>query len=233
MERAKACFGVALAVWVGATACTSKDSLIDDGSAGMGAQSAGGSAGKGGSAGAHAGTGASAGTPPSNGGSSVGGGSGTGGSSRGGSGGSAAGAGAGAGGAAVGGGAGGSGGDGASSGAADGGTSGSAVGGTSGASGASGSSGACSDVTTLDECEARTDCHSVFHDPGTCGCGKVGCCAKFSACADGDQADCEGKSLSCGAMTPYCEKPAFVVSFRGACFEGCVQPKDCAATTPT
>ncbi len=230
MEPAKACAWAAFAVWAGATACTSKDSLIDDGASGMGAQSAGGSSGKGGGAGAQAGAGAKAGSPASGGSSAGGGESGKGGSSQGGAGGSGASSGstsgsggamAGAGGAAVGGG---SGGDGGSSGAADGGTGGSSGAGTGGGAGASG---ACSEVTVLADCEARTDCHSVYQDPGTCGCASVGCCAKFSRCVDGDRADCEGKALSCDAVTPFCEEPAFVVSYSGFCYEGCVKPKDC------
>ena len=84
----------------------------------------------------------------------------------------------------------------------------------------------CSSVTTLSDCEARTDCHSVFMDPGTCGCGAPGCCAHFSSCADGDKANCKGPAL-CRAATPFCELP-FVVSYTGTCYEGCVNMKDCA-----
>jgi hypothetical protein len=193
----------------------------------MGAHSAGAPAGNGGG-GTHGGAGPSAGSPGSGGGSAGAGMPGTGGSGRGGSGGSGAGAGAVAGSVAAAGGAalgGGSGADGGSSGAVDGGASGS-----SGA-GSGGASGACSEVAVLADCEARTDCHSVFQDPGTCGCGSVGCCAKFARCADGDHADCEGKSLSCDALTPFCEDPTYVVSYSGFCYEGCVKPKDCAGAT--
>ncbi|HWP07853.1 MAG TPA: Hint domain-containing protein, partial [Polyangiaceae bacterium] len=215
-----------------ATACTSKDSLIDDGASGMGTQSPGGTSGKGGGSGAQAGAGAKAGSSASGGSSAGAGAAGQGGSSQGGSGGSGASAGsdagsgsggaaAGAGGAAMGGG---SGGDGGSSGAADGGSSGNPGAGTGGGGGASGP---CSEVTVLADCEARTDCHSVYQDPGTCGCASVGCCAKFSRCVDGDKADCEGKGLSCEALTPLCDDPAFVVSYSGSCYEGCVKPKDC------
>jgi hypothetical protein len=88
---------------------------------------------------------------------------------------------------------------------------------------------ACSDMTTLEECEARVTCHSVFQDPGTCGCASVGCCAQFQRCADGATADCQGGAgVSCGAMTPRCESPAYVVSYTATCFEGCVAPKECA-----
>ena len=91
----------------------------------------------------------------------------------------------------------------------------------------------CSMVETLEACEQRTDCHSVFEDPGTCGCAGVGCCAKFSRCADNDLADCTGADVMCEAPTPYCENPAFVNSFSGFCYEGCVDPKDCAPAPPT
>jgi hypothetical protein len=84
----------------------------------------------------------------------------------------------------------------------------------------------CSMVTTLADCELRNDCHSVFVDPGTCGCAVSGCCAKFSRCADGDKAMCSGMPL-CRVATPFCEAP-YVVSYSGTCYEGCVNKKDCA-----
>jgi hypothetical protein len=84
----------------------------------------------------------------------------------------------------------------------------------------------CADVTTELECEARTDCHSVFVDPGTCGCAAVGCCARFQRCAGGDKAMCRG-TPACDALAPFCEGPAFVVSYTNACYEGCVRAKDC------
>jgi hypothetical protein len=85
---------------------------------------------------------------------------------------------------------------------------------------------ACATVTTLAQCEARTDCHSVFVDPGTCGCGSPGCCEHFSRCVDGDKAKCSGSPV-CTIATPFCEG-TFVVSYTGSCYEGCVQQKDCA-----
>lgn len=87
----------------------------------------------------------------------------------------------------------------------------------------------CAEIATLEECEASPYCHSVFEDPGTCGCATIGCCAHFARCADGDKADCVGASVDCEAMTPFCESPAYVVSAAGTCYEGCVDPKDCAA----
>jgi hypothetical protein len=106
--------------------------------------------------------------------------------------------------------------------------SGSGQGGSSaGSSGAAGSR-SCSDITSFDECEARSDCHSVFEDPRTCSCALLGCCTHFARCAEGDKADCEGRSVSCDIVTPYCEAPAYVVSAAGSCYEGCVDPKDCA-----
>jgi hypothetical protein len=84
----------------------------------------------------------------------------------------------------------------------------------------------CSSATTLDACEARTDCHSVFQDPGTCGCAASGCCAKFSFCAAGDQATCTGTPV-CKSLAPFCESP-YVVAYAGSCYEGCVKKTDCA-----
>jgi hypothetical protein len=84
----------------------------------------------------------------------------------------------------------------------------------------------CSQLTTQVACDARSDCHSVFEDPGTCGCAASGCCARFKSCADGGQADCVGPAL-CDLATPNCESP-YVVSYRGSCFEGCVKDSTCA-----
>ena len=85
----------------------------------------------------------------------------------------------------------------------------------------------CANVATLAACDARTDCHSVFVDPGTCGCNAVGCCARFSRCADGGKALCKGTPI-CQIATPYCEAPANVVSYTASCYEGCVRPRECA-----
>jgi hypothetical protein len=81
-------------------------------------------------------------------------------------------------------------------------------------------------VTTLDQCEARLDCHSVFVDPRTCSCALAGCCEHFNRCADGDKAKCSGMP-TCTIATPFCEGD-FVVSYTDTCYEGCVQKKDCA-----
>jgi hypothetical protein len=85
----------------------------------------------------------------------------------------------------------------------------------------------CAQETTKDACDARPDCHSVFVDPGTCGCAAAGCCAHFSACADGAQATCKAPTLLCRIATPYCEAP-YVVSYTSNCYEGCVQSTACA-----
>jgi hypothetical protein len=84
----------------------------------------------------------------------------------------------------------------------------------------------CSDVTTQAECDARSDCHSVFVDPGDCGCAASGCCARFQSCADGDQANCDGP-VACRMALPHCEPP-YIVSVQGSCYEGCVKQTDCA-----
>jgi len=86
----------------------------------------------------------------------------------------------------------------------------------------------CSLRVTQEACDASAECHSVFVDPGTCDCAQAGCCARFERCADGDLADCTGANIACLIPTPYCEDPAYVVSYTGACYEGCVVPSDCA-----
>lgn len=88
----------------------------------------------------------------------------------------------------------------------------------------------CADVTTQEGCDSRIDCHSVFRDANVCGCAAPGCCMEFAHCADGDQADCQGKDVSCDARTPVCG-PELVTSYSGFCYEGCVNPNDCAAPT--
>ena len=84
----------------------------------------------------------------------------------------------------------------------------------------------CGQVTTQAECDGRSDCHSVFVDPGTCGCAGAGCCAHFSTCAAGGHANCTGPA-QCDMATPHCEAP-YVVSYTGICFEGCVRQSECA-----
>jgi hypothetical protein len=91
----------------------------------------------------------------------------------------------------------------------------------------------CNSIESLAECETRTDCHSVFVDSGGCNCPQAGCCARFKHCADNDLADCTGANVNCEVVTPHCESPAYVVSHSGTCYEGCVQPKDCAPSPPT
>lgn len=92
--------------------------------------------------------------------------------------------------------------------------------------GAGGTGGACSAVTTLEACDARSDCHSVFTDPHNCACLALGCCARFSRCADGDCARCAETQTVCDALTPYCESP-YTVSYTQTCYEGCVRTTEC------
>jgi hypothetical protein len=83
----------------------------------------------------------------------------------------------------------------------------------------------CSSLTMLADCDARPDCHSVFYDPGTCGCAAAGCCAHFQRCAAGAKAACTG-TVACTIVKPYCELP-YVVSYSGSCYEGCVKQTEC------
>jgi hypothetical protein len=119
-------------------------------------------------------------------------------------------------------------------GSADAGGGGAGAGGSGGASAGSGGGGAgaggggtsCASVTALEACDARSDCHAVFVDPGTCGCGAPGCCARFSRCADGDRAQCTPDGLACLVVTPHCESP-YTVSYANLCYEGCVRNTEC------
>jgi hypothetical protein len=90
-----------------------------------------------------------------------------------------------------------------------------------------GTSASCSQVTTQTECDGRSDCHSVFVDPGTCGCAAAGCCAHFNRCAEGGHANCSGP-VACMAPQPFCEAP-YVLSYTGVCYEGCVRQSECAS----
>jgi hypothetical protein len=85
----------------------------------------------------------------------------------------------------------------------------------------------CSGLTTQAACDARSDCHSVFYDPGTCGCASAGCCAHFNRCVDGGKALCAPPtSIGCDMATPFCESP-YVVSYTAICYEGCVLGTKC------
>ena len=85
----------------------------------------------------------------------------------------------------------------------------------------------CGLAGTQAECDARPDCHPVFMDPGTCGCGAPGCCAHFSVCGNGAQGQCNPVPLACAIVTPYCQTP-YVIAYRNNCYEGCVLQSDCA-----
>jgi hypothetical protein len=85
----------------------------------------------------------------------------------------------------------------------------------------------CTQLSTQGECQARSDCHAVFTDPGTCGCAGAGCCARFSRCADGGTAVCKAPStFGCTIATPFCESP-YVLSYTASCYEGCVLNTEC------
>ena len=87
----------------------------------------------------------------------------------------------------------------------------------------------CADVTTLDGCDARPDCHAVFM-PGACGCANC-CCTPFSRCAEGSTVNCKGPA-SCKSAPPYCNEPAcngaYAVGYANGCYEGCVEVTRCA-----
>ena len=84
----------------------------------------------------------------------------------------------------------------------------------------------CATATTAAACDTRTGCHSVFFDPQTCGCASLGCCAHFSACAEGAQAVCKNAAVLCNSAPPHCEGP-YVVAYAHGCYEGCVRMTEC------
>ena len=88
-------------------------------------------------------------------------------------------------------------------------------------------SGSCSAITTQATCDGRSDCHSVFSDPGTCGCATVNCCMHFNRCADGGHANCTGP-VACTVAQPACLSP-YTIAYTNSCFEGCVLETECTA----
>jgi hypothetical protein len=204
-------FGLMRWSWLGAfflgVACSGKSA--NDASSSNGGAESGGAAGSstGGTAGTQGGSGGTSGSSGASGATSGTGG--TGGTESSGGSGGAAGTGASAGDAGANGGF-----------AGDGGSAGVA------AAGGDDGTGPCADVTTRDECDARSDCHSVFFDPQNCPCAALGCCAQFSLCAEGDRADCDA-TVTCRRAAPHCEGP-YVISYVGFCYEGCVRADDCA-----
>jgi hypothetical protein len=85
----------------------------------------------------------------------------------------------------------------------------------------------CDQLTSLDSCDSRSDCHSVFFDSQLCGCATVGCCAHFVKCAFGARATCTAVATVACPAPPHCEGP-YVVGYTTSCFEGCVKNADCA-----
>lgn len=87
----------------------------------------------------------------------------------------------------------------------------------------------CSDLKTQDECTAQAGCHPVFVEPNACGCAPAGCCTLFSRCADGAQAECAlPAQFTCTVVMPRCDAPAYVIAYENGCYSGCVRPSDCA-----
>jgi len=95
--------------------------------------------------------------------------------------------------------------------------------GGAGVGGAPGSD--CDQQLTLFDCSARSDCHPVFFDPGSCTCATLGCCTQFHHCASGFTAVCTG-TVTCAVLPPHCESP-YLISYRNGCYEGCVHYRDC------
>ena len=88
--------------------------------------------------------------------------------------------------------------------------------------------GPCVGLTTVGECDARSDCHSVFTDPHNCGCSAAGCCTEFRRCAEGGKANCaKPVTIACMIAEPFCEAP-YILSFTALCYDGCVRKTECA-----
>jgi hypothetical protein len=89
--------------------------------------------------------------------------------------------------------------------------------------------GACSSLTLLADCQARSDCHAVYLDQITCGCASVGCCIHFNRCADGGKAVCTAPAtFGCTIAAISCVG-AYVNSYTTNCYEGCVLPSECGS----
>jgi hypothetical protein len=79
----------------------------------------------------------------------------------------------------------------------------------------------CKQLMSETDCNGRSDCHSVYHDPGTC---FAPGCEVFEYCADG-KADCKGPA-ACNIVPPVCNPP-YTLGYTGACYEGCVLQTAC------
>jgi hypothetical protein len=86
---------------------------------------------------------------------------------------------------------------------------------------------ACS-LLSLNDCDARTDCHPVF-EQGACGCAAC-CCMTFKLCSSNGKADCKGPAL-CNSAPPDCNQQfcnaQYVISYANGCYEGCVLSSEC------
>jgi hypothetical protein len=88
---------------------------------------------------------------------------------------------------------------------------------------------ACKALTAEADCRARSDCHAIYsyQDPSVCGCPTVDCCIGFSMCADGKPDCVPPAQFSCTVAQRYCAG-AYVLSYVGGCYEGCVLSTDCS-----
>jgi hypothetical protein len=77
------------------------------------------------------------------------------------------------------------------------------------------------------DCVAAANCHAVYGLSPACVCDVPGCCHAFERCAQGANAICNQDKIGCLRQAPYCEGP-YVISFHGACYEGCAHESECA-----
>lgn len=84
----------------------------------------------------------------------------------------------------------------------------------------------CGVWNTEESCNSAADCHAVYQNSDRCDCNEPGCCLEFVVCSEGPAtcsppAGCPSPMEACG--------PDHVSSYAlPECFEGCVQPEDCA-----
>ena len=87
---------------------------------------------------------------------------------------------------------------------------------------------ACASLATAADCDARTDCHSLFS--GDLPCNSSGCNNHFEQCEDGATAACSpsGGGPSCTKLTPQCAGGDSLAYLSNNCPDGCVHTDRCA-----
>jgi hypothetical protein len=79
----------------------------------------------------------------------------------------------------------------------------------------------CANVASLAECQTAPSCHAVYRRECEGDPSMPLCLMQYAFCGEGRFADCTGPA-SCLLPPPICESGTSV-SYRGSCYEGCVQ----------